>query len=226
MTFALLLDAFLEQEMDMPDIEVLSKLTPPNVSVGLTGTRLSAILAGDTTRFYMQVSANKSFHVMNWSQYYKGEVASHHCTSTLLGGVVHCSDAYPGSTSDDDIITRCGVLDKMVPGMVYLLDRGYLRAMFQASLHGVVVKTPAFLARGADRKNVSHLTSEQAQATLDVASPRNVIERVFGRVKSTWPWIMRVQSAVRTDVHSAVVRSCLRMTNFFGPLSNAAAENE
>jgi hypothetical protein len=174
----------------------------------------------------MQVTTNKAQHVLNWSQYYKGEVASHHATATLLGSPVHCSDAYPGSTTDDDLITRCGVLGRMVPGMVYLLDRGYLRAMFQASLYGVIVKTPAFLARGEDRKNVAHLTAEQAQATLDVASPRNVIERVFGRIKNNWPWIMRIQSAVRTDVHSAVVRTCLRMTNFFGPLSNAAAENE
>jgi hypothetical protein len=224
-TFAFLLDSFLDRQMPMPSIDVVKSVSPSSVGVTFTGSSDAAFLVGDSTCFYMQHSGNPEVHATFWSQYYAGEVLKTHSSCTLLGGVVHVSDAYGGSISDDDILSKCGILQQMEPGMVYLLDRGYLKAIYQASLAGVKVFTPAFLARDTvTRKNVAQLTSEQAKSTLDVASPRNVIERVYGRVKSTWPWLIRVGSAVSVDLRSSIIRSCLLLTNFFGPLSNAAAE--
>ena len=41
------------------------------------------------------------------------------------GGLLHCSDTYPGTIRDKDITEQCEVLDKVNKGKVILTDKGF-----------------------------------------------------------------------------------------------------
>lgn len=249
-TMAFMIEAWMTTWCPMPDVDALKLLTPPHLGESLAGTAKVAVFVGDTTGFFMQNSEHKRYHAMMWSDYYHGEVLKFHVTCGALGGVMHVSDGFGGSVTDDDVATRSGVLEQIPPASVLLLDRGYPRATFHASRREIRVQQPAWMHRNPDQTNVAQLTHEQAEATLAVASPRNVMcvtpwrllstffrpptytslilphsERVIGRVKQIWPWTTLLGAAVSVDLQNAVVRSCFLLTNFWGPLSNSAVEH-
>jgi hypothetical protein len=174
-TMAFMLEAWMTTWCPMPDVDALKLLTPPHLGESLAGTAKVAVFVGDTTGFFMQNSEHKRYHTMMWSDYYHGEVLKFHITCGALGGVMHVSDGFGGSVTDDDVAMRSGVLEQIPPGSALLLDRGYPRATFHASRREIRVQQPAWMHRNPDQTNVAQLTHEQAEATTDVASPRNVM---------------------------------------------------
>ena len=80
---------------------------------------------GDATETWISQSENYDINNITLSSY-----KNHTTRKTSIwiyphGGLLHCSDTYPGTLSYKDITEQCEVLDKVNKGKVILTDKGF-----------------------------------------------------------------------------------------------------
>ena len=73
------------------------------------------------------------------------------------------------------------------PGDCFILDRGFRDVVQAMRSRGYEAHHPAFLRRElANPRNTTQLSARQANASRKITKPRQVVERVFGRIKMTF----------------------------------------
>jgi len=82
---------------------------------------------------------------LTWSSYKKRNTVKKLTGVAPNGSITYCSDAYPGSTSDKEIVKHCGILHQLEPGDLILADKGFL--IHDLLPRGVSVNVPPFLFR-------------------------------------------------------------------------------
>ena len=105
-----------------------------------------------------------------------------HTTAKVLigvapsGGAMYCSEAFEGSISDREIITKSDFLSFIDSGDVVCADKGF-------TIHDLLAKKGATLVLPPFRRNQAEFTPEQLAMTKIVARARIHIERYNARVK-------------------------------------------
>ena len=130
----------------------------------------------DCTEFFTEAPRNYEQQGNLYSSY------KNHCTCKVLigitpsGAVSFVSDVCEGSISDKEILKKSGLLDKLQPGDLVMVDRGFnVRDLLLEKGADIVI--PPFLA-GRDK-----LTPEEASRTRIIAKLRIHVERVIERMK-------------------------------------------
>jgi hypothetical protein len=175
--------------------------------------------ATDGMESFTQSCKDGTTHALLWSNYKR------HCTYKWLvlvslgGFVVFVSDAYVGSTSDDDMLRKEWekLLPFLPPGSLLYADRGY---------HMTAILAKAAAARvslvGPPRKVTGETQSDPSMArdTARIANLRIVVEHIIGRTSMLFPWIRRKFPLSARDIVTAAVRVAFFMVNFKPPLTS------
>ena len=80
---------------------------------------------GDATETWISQSENYDINNITFSSYKNHTTGKTSVWIYLHGGLLHCSDTFPGTISDKDITEQCEVLDKLNKGKVVLTDKGF-----------------------------------------------------------------------------------------------------
>lgn len=132
----------------------------------------------DCTELFCQRPSSLSTQSSLYSSY------THHVTYKGLvgiapsGAITFVSQLYPGSTSDKEIVTRSGILEKELwdKNDSVMADRGFLIAEELEEI-GVSLNIPAFLGGRAQ------LTRAEVKESQTIASVRIHVERAIQRIK-------------------------------------------
>ena len=96
---------------------------------------------------------------------------------TLEGGISFVSDAFAGSTSDQKIFVKCGIVELLLPGDIVMADRGFNVQDYLAT-KDVRLVTPTFL------KGKQQLTERDRLLSRAITKERIHVERVIGLTKT------------------------------------------
>lgn len=88
--------------------------------------------------------------------------------------ITFVSKLYPGSVSDKEIVSDCGILDVFEPGDLVIADKGFL--IQDLAPDGVAVNIPPFLNNGK-------FTESEIKVTKKIATCRIHVERANARLK-------------------------------------------
>lgn len=80
---------------------------------------------GDGTKTWTTQSENYDINNITFSSYKNHTTGKTSVWIYPHGGLLHCSDTYPGTISDKDITEQCEVLDKVNKGKIILTDKGF-----------------------------------------------------------------------------------------------------
>ena len=130
----------------------------------------------DATEFFTEVPRNYEQQGNLYSSY------KNHCTCKVLigitpsGAISFVSDVYEGAISDKELFKKSKIIDKINPGDLVMVDRGFnVRDMLLEKGADIVI--PPFLG---NRINLS--PQEEAQTRI-IAKLRIHVERVIERIK-------------------------------------------
>ncbi|XP_072395189.1 uncharacterized protein [Diabrotica undecimpunctata] len=167
----------------------------------------------DCTEIYCTVPTNMEKQRLTYSPY------KHRNTWKILVGVApngvitFVSSAYPGSTSDKQIVEVSKVLDQMVPGDLIVADKGFLiKDLLPA---GVSLNIPPFLS-------TPQFTESQVYETQQIAEARIHVERAIRRIKC-YNILQQVPSYYISQL-SIIFQLCAALTNFQYPLIKEVEE--
>ena len=130
----------------------------------------------DCTEFFVQMPRNLT-HQSNLYSSYK----HHHTFKCLLavapnGTIVYVSNVYEGSMSDVKLFEDCGILEKLHPGDMLLVNRGFtIQELLNP--YKVTINIPPFLGKR------DKLTPQEELLTRRIAKARIHVERANERVK-------------------------------------------
>ncbi|XP_062620141.1 uncharacterized protein LOC134281722 [Saccostrea cucullata] len=130
----------------------------------------------DATEFFTQVPRNYEQQGNLYSSY------KNHCTCKVLigitpsGAISFVSDVYEGSISDKEIFKKSKIMDKINPGDLVMVDRGFnVRDILLQKGADIVI--PPFLG------NRTNLSPQEEAQTRAIAKLRIHVERVIERIK-------------------------------------------
>ncbi|XP_062601105.1 uncharacterized protein LOC134262791 [Saccostrea cucullata] len=130
----------------------------------------------DATKFFTQVPRNYEQQGNLYSSY------KNHCTCKVLigitpsGAISFVSDVYEGSISDKEIFKKSKIMDKINPGDLVMVDRGFnVRDILLQKGADIVI--PPFLG------NRTNLSPQEEAQTRVIAKLRIHVERVIERIK-------------------------------------------
>lgn len=130
----------------------------------------------DATEFFTQVPRNYEQQGNLYSSY------KNHCTCKVLigitpsGAISFVSDVYEGAISDKEIFKKSKIMDKINPGDLVMVDRGFnVRDILLQKGADIVI--PPFLG------NRTNLSQEEEAQTRVIAKLRIHVERVIERIK-------------------------------------------
>ena len=128
------------------------------------------------------------------------------------GAITFVSELYDGSTSDVEIVKRCGILNKELWSKDddVMADRGFTIKK-QLEPLGVTLNIPSFLA-GKDQ-----LSQEEVTESQTIAAVRIHVERAIQRIK----YFRQIRNELPLTMHGSINQiwtvSCL-LCNFMSPL--------
>ena len=93
------------------------------------------------------------------------------------GAMMFTSDAFEGSISDREIVTKCGFLDHIDRGDTVLADRGF-------TIHDLLADRDAKLVIPPFLRGRKELTPEELAMTKIIARARIHVERFNERIKN------------------------------------------
>ena len=168
----------------------------------------SARLVMDATEVTMDIPQKLDKKALTYSSY-----KSRHTVKSVLSvapnaAIVHVSDLYPGSASDNAIVQHCGVLSKLVPGDMILADKGFtIQKMLPAEVH---LNIPPFLS------GKSQFTPQEAKLAYKIARARIHVERANERLKNFA--ILHHIPAHYRPIATKIFQVCAILVNFQAPL--------
>lgn len=140
---------------------------------------------GDATETWIGQSENFEVNNITFSNYKNHTTGKTSVWIYPHGGLMCCSDTYPGSISDKDLTEQSGVLTKINPGKIVLTDKGFDIAdlcLQKGVLHN---RPPMKLDTQYEQSEISE--------NFDVATLRIYNENFIGRMRdwtilnSCWP---------------------------------------
>lgn len=117
--------------------------------------------------------------------------------------ITYVSKLYPGSASDKNITSKCGILSHVVAGDLILADKGFLISEMCSEL-GVNVNIPPFL-------QTPQFTPQEISKTTRIARARIHVERAINRLKA-----FRILDHISTSMRphaTTVVQTCAALVN-------------
>ena len=166
----------------LPSLEEVFKYTPSNFS--RQGYDRMIMLLDAT-----EVPIPHSWQTeMNWATYssYKSKQTAKLLVGTTPGGAIcFVSDAFPGRTTDVDVVRNSDLVGKMVEGGLgnqgcsLMADRGFNPMSPLLLRKGILFVAPPF-----KRKKEPQFTAEDMDSTYEVANLRIHVERAIGAMKS------------------------------------------
>ena len=195
-----------------PDRDALWK-TMPECFRSSFGTKVAVII--DCFEVFIELPSNLKARAITWSNY------KHHNTVKVLLGITpqgvisFVSDSWGGGhVSDKHLTENSGILKKLLPSDVVLLDWGFDIAdsvgTMQATLH-----IPSFT------KGKSQLSALEVEDTRTIANVRIHVERVIGCVRqkfsilqSTLPiHFLIIKKGEEEPIIDRIIRICYALNN-------------
>ncbi|CAH3184898.1 unnamed protein product [Porites lobata] len=166
----------------------------------------------DCTEIFVQVPSSLTTQSALYSHY------KHHVTYKALvgispsGAITFVSQLYPGSLSDKEIVSRCGILHPELweKGDSIMADRGFTIQELLDPL-GVKLNIPAFL----DGKE--QLDKEDVVFSQTIASVRIHVERIIARIKKFKVLKTEIPLNMNGTINQIWTVACL-LCNFMDPL--------
>lgn len=142
-------------------------------------------ILGDATETWIGQSEDFEVNNITFSNYKNHTTGKTSVWIYPHGGLMSCSDTYPGSISDKDLTEQSGVLDKVNQGKIVLTDKGFdiAELCFEK---GVLHNRPPM-------KLDSQYEQAEISENFDVATLRIYNENFIGRMRdwtilnSCWP---------------------------------------
>jgi len=221
-TVITILDKFFHTEFGPMDFE-RARLTTPLSLAEKTGHSAPAF-ALDALEGRHQAPRAGILNAMLFSQYKNGTTVKYLVLVSLGGFVVYVSDAFVGSTSDNNVVIAV-VPDMMkyIPrGSTIFVDKGFLLAQLieTATTYGITFRVPPRKESG-----VKQYEAHNTDTTAKIANVRIVVENVIGRTSGLFPYVKAVQPGVKSDLLSSSTRVCFFLTNFLPPLTSGGSVN-
>ena len=164
----------------------------------------------DCTEFFIEKPSQVTQQSATWSEYKGHNTGKGLIALSPLLLPVFVSDIYPGSISDEDIVTQCGILEHAHRGDIWLADKGFLIQHILDD-YGVRVETPAKL------EGKKQFTEEEDIKNRRNSQVRVHVERAIRRVKVFR--LLKGNIPIRC-VHllSKIWKVCAWLTAFLPPL--------
>ena len=164
-----------------PSIKYIDEYMPDNFKPSYARTRIVL----DCTEIKVQSASNCDLQSMNFSSYKNCATVKGLVGITPDGVGRFFSDLMPGSTSDNEITLKSGVLDIIEPGRGVMTDRGFTIQDVCAE-KGLYHYAPPML-------EAEQLSVSECAKTFDIAHLRIHVERFIGRMRNwhilsqVWP---------------------------------------
>ena len=161
----------------------------------------------DCTELFCQKPSSLTIQSSLFSHY------KHHITYKGLvgifpsGAITFISELYDGSTSDVEIVKRCGILNKEL----WSKDDD-LQLKKQLEPLGVTLNIPSFLA-GKDQ-----LSQEEVTESQTIAAVRIHVERAIQRIK----YFRQIRNEIPVTIHGSINQICTvlcLLCNFMPPIA-------
>lgn len=154
-----------------PSIRIISKHLPTS----FRKYRNERVIL-DATEFFTQVPRNYEQHGNLYSSY------KNHCTCKVLigitpsGAISFVSDVYEGAISDKEIFKKSKIMDKINPGDLVMVDRGF-------NVRDILLQKGADIVIPPILGNRTNLSQQEEAQTRVIAKLRIHVERVIERIK-------------------------------------------
>ena len=146
----------------------------------------------DGTYIFIQKSTNNEFQRVTYSGQKKAPLYKPMMGVLPDGYILDIIPKFPATSNDAKILRdlnseSSGFQNFFQPGDCFILDRGFRDVVQAMRSRGYEAHHPAFLRRElANPRNTTQLSARQANASRKITKPRQVVERVFGRIKMTF----------------------------------------
>ena len=171
----------------------------------------------DCTEFKVQRASNCDLQSMNFSSYKNCATVKGLVGITPDGVGCFFSDLMPGSTSDNEITIKSGVLDMIESGKGVMTDRGFTIQDICAE-KGLYHYAPPMLE--GEQMSVS-----ECAKTFDIAHLRIHVERFIGRMRN-WHILSQVWPMNQYDLINATWKIIGFLVNMSPPIGPKKYQNE
>ena len=171
----------------------------------------------DCTEFKVQRASNCDLQSMNFSSYKNCATVKGLVGITPDGVGCFFSDLMPGSTSDNEITIKSGVLDMIEAGKGVMTDRGFTIQDICAE-KGLYHYAPRMLQ--GDQMSVS-----ECAKTFDIAHLRIHVERFIGRMRN-WHILTQVWPMNQYDLINSTWKIIGFLVNMSPPVGPKTQQNE
>ena len=176
------------------------------------GKKVAVIL--DCFEIFVERPSNLQARAMMWSNY------KHHSTIKILLGITpqgvvsFVSESWGGRVSDKYLTEHYGILNKLLPGDIVLVDRGFDIANSVGAMQAAL-RIPAFT------KGKSQLSATEDEQTRTIANVRIHVERVIGSVRQRFPILQStlpvhfliIRKGEETPLIDRIIRICCALNN-------------
>ena len=177
------------------------------------------VLLGDCTENWISSSENYDISSVTFSSYKNHDTGKTGIWITPYGSLVMCTDTYPGSITDNDLTSECGVLDMIKEkGTTVLTDKGF----------GIedLCHSKGLLHNRPPLKFDAQYEESDISKNFDVATLRIYNENYIGRMKD-WSILSACWPKSRCDILGCVYKVFAHIVNMlFDPISPKEAAQQ
>ena len=177
------------------------------------------VLLGDCTENWISSSENYDISSVTFSSYKNHDTGKTGIWITPYGNLVMCTDTYPGSITDNDLTSECGVLDMIKEkGTTVLTDKGF----------GIedLCHSKGLLHNRPPLKFDAQYEESDISKNFDVATLRIYNENYIGRMKD-WSILSACWPKSRCDILGCVYKVFAHIVNMlFDPISPKEAAQQ
>lgn len=177
------------------------------------------VLLGDCTENWISSSKNYDISSATFSSYKNHDTGKTGIWITPYGSLVVCTDSYPGSITDNDLTSDCGVLDMIKEkGTTVLTDKGF----------GIedLCHSKGLLHNCPPLKFDTQYEESDISKNLDVATLRIYNENYIGRMRD-WSTLNACWPKSRCDILGCVYKVFAHIVNMlFLPISPKEAAQQ
>ncbi|XP_018910703.2 uncharacterized protein [Bemisia tabaci] len=131
----------------------------------------------DCFEIEIEKPSNPVDQALTWSEYYKANTLKYFVSATPDGFINFISGGFGGRISDLLITKECGFLQKLLPRVTVMADRGF------KNVETILEQQNCKLVRPPSVKMGEQLSEEEVKEGKKIASLRIHIERVIGRLR-------------------------------------------
>lgn len=172
------------------------------------------VLVLDGTYVYIQKSSNYTFQKLSYNAYKKRDFVRVMMCTTTDGAIVFAMGPYAASTNDakvlKSIFENTNAFDHLIPGDVFLVDRGFRDCKEFLEESGFNVQTPASLAQ-----NQKQLSTAEANRSRLVTANRYGVETRNGHLKTIFKIFQKEWNDIILPHLMTDLRVCAALINVY-----------